>query len=96
MEKCRISTTWSIKKSRAIAKHFGGDYLLSPGNPNIIGLGVFHCCVRNGNRWDNTSIIATKKLNWRDLIYPEQAPHFAGRVEGKESKKVNGYKKAKI
>ncbi len=55
------------KKSRAIIC-FGGDYLLSPAKPNIIGLGVFHCCVRNGNRWDNTSIIATKKYNWRDLI----------------------------
>ena len=29
----------------------------------IIGLGVFHFCVRNGNRWDNTSIIATTELN---------------------------------
>lgn len=29
----------------------------------IIGLGVFHFCVRNGNRWDNTSIITTTELN---------------------------------
>ena len=29
----------------------------------IIGLGAFHCCVRNGNRWDNSGIIATTELN---------------------------------
>ena len=27
-----------------------------------IGLGLFHFCVRNGNRWDKSSIIATKRL----------------------------------
>ena len=27
-----------------------------------IGLGLFHFCVRNGNRWDKSSIIATKEL----------------------------------
>ncbi len=30
------------------------------GKPTIIGLGIFHFCVRDGNRWDNASIVATK------------------------------------
>ena len=29
------------------------------GKPTIIGLGVFHFSVRNGKRWDNSSIVAT-------------------------------------
>ncbi len=34
-----------------------------------IGLGVFHFCVRNGNRWDNPGIIATTELNILWFIY---------------------------
>jgi hypothetical protein len=30
----------------------------------IIGLGLFHFCVRNGNRWNKPSIAATKMHNW--------------------------------
>ncbi len=56
-----------MNKKTAVMAEFlfeykGGNYLLSRKS-TIIGLEVFHFCVRNGNRWDNLGIVATLVFN---------------------------------
>ena len=58
--------SWNKKQAK-----FGLLFTLSPlvattyfrVHHTIIGLELFHFCVRNGNRWDKLSIILTKMLN---------------------------------